>query len=551
MATNASQIRLYAAQRHVVEFGNGPLLVVAGPGTGKTRVLTERVRRLLSTGREHFRILALTFTNKAAREMEERLDDLGDLVTRTFIGTLHGFCLDMLSDRGKPVGVTSAPQIFELFSDRRQVLAEAVAADPLLNQELMLASDAKSRTRKLDQWLRAISNVKNHPITMSAIDDPLEQRIFDAYNLGLAASGAHDFDDLLLLAYRLLTENEKIAAFYRRLYRHICIDEAQDLNEAQYAVVRALCGTELTNVMMVGDPNQSIYGFTTSSPKYMQDFARDFRATKIQLDENFRSSSVVVDIAHALEPTYSVKGQLPIQGHAELLVGDDEDGEAKLVADEIQRLCKEGHADIEGPITPANCAILGRTKYALLAVEKELGSRKIAYFKRVTSLHENESELADDFQLALRTLANPRDQLHLTALLRRWRIKPEGEEISDSAHVASLLAKCAKLNDDRRCQAIADAISVANKPSTRLNIKPAIDVLRNYADSLPLDDKRAIYDDTEVMLREWDQYLRSQSSRTRGLSGFLSSMALGTSQQIKSDGAAALLTIHSSKRLRI
>jgi DNA helicase II / ATP-dependent DNA helicase PcrA len=114
MATNASQIRLYAAQRHVVEFGNGPLLVVAGPGTGKTPVLTERVRRLLSTGREHFRILALTFTNKAAREMEERLDDLGDLVTRTFIGTLHGFCLDMLSDRGKPVGVTSCPSSDDL-----------------------------------------------------------------------------------------------------------------------------------------------------------------------------------------------------------------------------------------------------------------------------------------------------------------------------------------------------------------------------------------------------------------------------------------------------
>jgi DNA helicase II / ATP-dependent DNA helicase PcrA len=269
MATSAWQVRLSSTQRRVVEFGDGPLLVVAGPGTGKTRVLTERVRRLLSIKREHFRVLALTFTNKAAREMEERLDDLGELRNRTFIGTLHGFCLDMLSDRGKPVGVTSTPQIFEQFSDRRQVLAEAVAADPLLNHELMTAGDSKERTRKLDQWLRAISNVKNHPITMSVINDPLEQRIFDAYNLGLAASGAHDFDDLLLLAYRLLIENEKIAAFYRRLYRYICIDEAQDLNEAQYAVVKGLCGTELTNVMMVGDPNQSIYGFTTSSPRFM------------------------------------------------------------------------------------------------------------------------------------------------------------------------------------------------------------------------------------------------------------------------------------------
>lgn len=288
---------------------------------------------------------------------------------------------------------------------------------------------------------------------MSMIDDPLEQRIFDTYNLGLEASGAHDFDDLLLLAYRLLTENEKIAAFYRRLYRYICIDEAQDLNEAQYAVVNALCGTELTNVMMVGDPNQSIYGFTTSSPRYMQDFARDFRATKIQLDENFRSSKVVVQIAHALEPTYSVKGQLPLKGHAELLVGDDEEGEAKLVADEIQRLCKEGHPDIEGPITPASCAVLGRTRYTLLAVEKELDLREIPYFRRVTSLHENESEVADDFQLALRVLANPRDQLHMSALLKRWNRKLDNEMIHDAEQVVTLLAECAKIIGEPRCQA--------------------------------------------------------------------------------------------------
>jgi DNA helicase-2/ATP-dependent DNA helicase PcrA len=498
---------------------------------------------------EHFRVLALTFTNKAAREMEERLDDLGELSRRTFIGTLHGFCLDMLADRGKPVGVTSTPQIFEQFSDRKQVLAEAVAADPLLNHELMMAGEAKDRSRKLDQWLRAISNVKNHPITMAVITDALEQRIFDAYNLGLEASGAHDFDDLLLLAYRLLTENEKIAAFYRRLYKYVCIDEAQDLNEAQYAVVKALCGADFNNVMMVGDPNQSIYGFTTSSPKHMKDFARDFGATTISLDENFRSSKVVVDIAHALEPTYSVKGQLPIKGHAELLVGADEEGEANLVADEMQRLCKEGHPDIEGPISPASCAVLGRTRYTLLAVEKELGSRGVPYFKRVTSLHENESQLADDFQLALRILANPRDQFHMAALLKRWDLKLKDKVISEAPQIVALLVACAKKKSMPRCRAIADAIEVVSQQAARLNIKPAIDVLRKHADTLSVNDRAAIYDDTEVMLREWDQYLRSSSSQTRALPGFLSSMALGTSQQIKSDGAAALLTVHSSKGL--
>lgn len=548
MASGASQIRLSPRQRQVVEFGEGALLVVAGPGTGKTRVLTERVRRLLSIQRGHFRVLALTFTNKAAREMEERLDDLGELRGRAFIGTLHGFCLDMLSDRGKSVGVNSTPQIFELFSDRRQVLAEAVAADPLLNHELMQAGDTKARMRRLDDWLRAISNVKNHPITIPEIAEPLEERIFDAYNAGLEASGAFDFDDLLLLAYRLLTGNEKIASFYRRLYRYICVDEAQDLNEAQYAVVKSLCGSDFKNVMMVGDPNQSIYGFTTSNPKYMKDFERDFHAKKISLEENFRSSKVVVDIAHALEQSYSVKGQLPIKGRAQLLVGDDEEGEARLVVDEIRRLCKEGHPDIEGPVTPASCAVLGRTRYTLLAVEKELASRNMPFYRRVTSLHENESKLADDFQLALRTLANPRDRLHMSTLIKRWHLKLDDKVLSEPAQIVAYIANCAKVTGEARCQAIAEAIGVMFSQNSRLNIKPAIEVLRKYADSLQRNERGQVYDDTEVMLREWDQFLRSSASPTRALPGFLSSMALGTSQQIRSDGTA-LLTVHSSKGL--
>ena len=548
MTPRTSEIRLSPTQRQVVEFDDGPFLVVAGPGTGKTRVLTERVRRLLSVQREHFRVLALTFTNKAAHEMEERLDDLGELSTRTFIGTLHGFCLNILADRGKPVGVTTTPQIFELFSDRRQVLAAAVTADPLLNQELRAAGDAKAQARRLDDWLRAISNVKNHPITIPEIADPLGQRIFDAYNAGLKASDAFDFDDLLLLAYRLLTENDKIASFFRRLYRYVCIDEAQDLNEAQYAVIKALCGSEFKNVMMVGDPNQSIYGFTTSSPKYMEDFEHDFGATKIFLAENFRSSKVVVDIARTLEPSYSVEGQLPIKGQARLLVGEDEGWEAKLIVDEIQRLCEYGHPDVEGKITPARCAVLGRTRYTLLAVENELGSRNVPFYRRVTSLHENASRVADDFQLALRTLANPRDQLHMSALMKRWGLKVDVPLVSDPAQIAKIIEDGAKLAGELQSQAVADAIRVLSKQSSRLNIKPAIDTLRNYADSLEPDERGAVYDDTEVMLREWDQYLRSGTAKTHALSGFLSSMALGTSQQIKQDGTA-LLTVHSAKGL--
>jgi DNA helicase II / ATP-dependent DNA helicase PcrA len=136
-------VQLSEEQRQVVEFDDGALLVVAGPGTGKTRVLTERVRRLLTSEPGHFRVLALTFTNKAAAEMIARLDDLGDQRKRAFVGTLLGFCLNMHTDRGKPVGITSPPQIFERTEDRRQILLESLMADPDLAEHLVQAGDAR------------------------------------------------------------------------------------------------------------------------------------------------------------------------------------------------------------------------------------------------------------------------------------------------------------------------------------------------------------------------------------------------------------------------
>ena len=135
----------------------------------------------------------------------------------------------------------------------------------------------------------------------------------------------------------------------------------------------------------------------------------------------------------------------------------------------------------------------------------------------------------------------------MSALLKRWNLTLDGV-ISEPAQVVGLMANCATVSGEARCQAIADAIDVIAKQNNQLNIKPAIEVLRRHADTLPANERGAVYDDTEVMLNEWDQYLRTAASKTRALPGFLSSMALGTSQQIKSDGAA-LLTVHSSKGL--
>src|SRR5205823_471711 len=162
----------------------------------------------------------------------------------------------------------------------------------------------------------------------------------------------------------------------------------QDLNEAQYAVLQALCGSEFDNVMMVGDPKQSIYGFNSSGPEYMSHFREDYAATYVELTENFRSSKAIVNIARSLEPTYQVDGQLPISGAAQLIVGKDEEDEARLVVDEILRLTDQGHPDIEGKVLFNRCAILGRTRFSLLAIEKELKARSVPFYKRLSSAYE-------------------------------------------------------------------------------------------------------------------------------------------------------------------
>lgn len=544
-----SGLRLSPRQKEVVEHTQGSLLVVAGPGSGKTRVLTERIRRLLTSESGHFRILALTFTNKAANEMAERLEDLGALRSRMFIGTLHGFCLEMLADRGKPLGLSGPPQIFEHLADRRQILYEAAALDPLLSEKLRNAGEPKAQNQLIGRWLQAIGRIKAHPESLDPAElDLFTQHVYEAYNGGLRATGAFDFDDLLLLGYRLLTEYPKIAGFYRRLYRFICIDEAQDLNEAQYCVLRALCGNEYKNVMMVGDPKQSIFGFNTSSPHYMQQFQEEFDAKQVELTENFRSSQAVLKAAQKLQSSYELQGQLPIKGKVQLIIGDNEEEEALLIVDSIEELMVDGHKDIEGDVTPERIAVLGRTRYALLHVESAFRARDIPFYKRLSSAHEFESDEVKEFLLGLRLVANPRDKFHFRTLSNHWGIQQAmWRELADGKAASELIEELATKTQDHRCQAVAQAISSVGKEPRGLDLSAAVSIVREYADTLSKEEtRRAIHEDAEILIKEWDEYLRSSSQSNRSISAFMSSMALGATQN-PSKGGVALLTVHSSK----
>ena len=541
-------VRLTAIQQQVVAHGDGAILVVAGPGSGKTRVLTERVRRLLDDSTQHFRVLALTFTNKAANEMIERLNDVPDIRKRAFVGTLHSFCMEVLANRGKPIGVDGLPNIFESFDDRKQVLANAVRSVPRLFAVLKATGDAKEQQRTLGRWLERISELKNSLVLPSMVDDEDERSLYESYDAELRASAALDYDDLLLLTYRLFEERPKVADFYQRQYRYICIDEAQDLNEAQYRLLVSLCGPEFKNVLMVGDPKQAIYVWNGADPKYLDLFERDFGARKITLTENFRCSRMVVDAARRLDSSYVVDGQLPVEGAVELIECDDEPSEARAVISKIKSLVSTGHPDIEGDISLGRCAVLGRNRFVFSALEEELKNEGLSFYKKLsTAAYQSESSIVEQFELALRILANPRDQLHLGILLKEWGAVeadlPTGTLRGDPLSVIQTLAKRAR----KGCaQAVMSAIAAMQWTGDDFRFLSALTNIEKFAKTLPEEDRALVLQDTCEWKKHWDYYVRSEPGGLHSIPSFLGQVALGTTQQPKDDGLA-LLTVHSAK----
>jgi DNA helicase-2/ATP-dependent DNA helicase PcrA len=536
-------------QQKIVHHSEGALLVIAGPGSGKTRVLTERIRRLLTEEKGHFRILALTFTNKAANEMKERLREFPNINQRTFIGTLHSFCLEVLANRGKPVGIEGRPNILESNQDRKQILLQAVMDDPELKYELNYVGEPKQQNQLLTSWFEIIEKAKRNLQIPEMLTEEIHKKVYEAYNESLRISNAVDFDDLLLLTYQLFTERPKIADFYRRLYKYICIDEAQDLNEAQYQVILALCGNDYRNVMMVGDPKQAIFGWNGANPKYLDNFEQDFKADRIEMRENFRSSQKVVNVAKILDPKYEVEGKLPIVGELKFIEAENEKNEAVLVLDYIKNLIDNGHPDVESPITWGSCALIGRTRYVLSSVEEELTKRGYPYYQQISFQDESESDLLKDFELCMRIIGNPRAHLHLEKLINRWNIDKNSASYKHFTNGVDILNSIGKQISCKKQKAVLAALEVIDWNEQNFNFIKALNALDEFANTLENSEERAlIIEDTRLWRKDWDVFIRSQPGGNHSLTSFLNHIALGTTQQAKHEGIA-LLTVHSAKGL--
>ena len=413
---------LNEAQRRAVEHRGSPLLIVAGAGSGKTRVLTRRIAHLLATGDARpGEILAITFTNKAAGEMKERVSELvGAQARAMWVSTFHSACVRILRSEANRLGISSSFTIYDQ--------ADSVRLMSMVVRDLDL--DAKRFAPR--SMLSQVSNLKNELIDYETFAgravNHMEQslaEVYAEYQRRLQRANAFDFDDLIGSAVAVLQLFPDVAEHYRRRFRHILIDEYQDTNHAQYMLVKELVGQTDNptpglapgQLCVVGDADQSIYAFRGATIRNIEEFERDYpNATTILLEQNYRSTQTILSAANAViarNASRRPKNLWSEAGAGEPIVAyvaDDEHDEASFVANEIDRLTDE-HG-----VKPSDCAVFYRTNAQSRSVE-EVFIRVGLPYRVVGGTRFYERKEIKDAIAYLKALANPADEVSLRRIL--------------------------------------------------------------------------------------------------------------------------------------
>ena len=548
------------AQKAAVAYTDGPLLVLAGAGSGKTKTLTHRIAYLLTHERVWpNEILAVTFTNKAAREMRERLAALIDQPnTRQFMpwmGTFHGICVRILRRDGPAIGVPSNFIIYD-EADRQGLIKQAM-------KQLSIAPD-KLKPRSVSA---AISNAKNDLLTpddyAAAAQYPNQQhiaKIYDRYEQLRSEAGALDFDDLLIETVRLLRDASEIRQKYRQYFKYILIDEYQDTNAAQYAIVKYLVN-DARNICVVGDDWQSIYSWRGADFKNILNFERDFPGAKvIKLEQNYRSTGAILEaaqkvIAKNVERTdkklWTAAGNgAPVQVQAVR----DESEEAYVVASRIAAQTSIGTHRY------GDFAILYRTNAQSFAFERAFMQQRIPY-QLVGGVRFYDRKEIKDIIAYLRLLYQPNDRMSFSRIANvpargigatslekflRWQNDNNMEIIASLVNVeqTSVLTPRAKKSLLRLGEILRElqALVLSNTSPSDI-IEKLIEKIayRDYVmDGTPQAEERD--DNLSVLIAD------AKSFAT--LPDFLEEAALMSSVDQQSDGEkVTLMTLHAAKGL--
>jgi ATP-dependent DNA helicase UvrD/PcrA len=404
-------------QREAVRHGEGPLLVLAGAGSGKTRVLTHRIAYLLATDRARpGEILAITFTNKAANEMRERVESLvGRSARAMWVTTFHSACARMLRADAERLGYSRGFTIYDESDSLRMLkrCMEELHVDPKRYPPRAIRaqiSGAKNQLVDADAYAQA----------QGSVFEETTAGVFHLYEKRMLAANAMDFDDLLVRTVNALELFEEVRERWRRTFRHVLVDEYQDTNHAQYRLLQLLT-SEHGNLMVVGDEDQSIYGFRHADIRNILDFERDFpEAGVVKLEQNYRSTQTILSAANAVVERN--RERRPKRLWTELAGGEplqlrelsDEHEEARWVAGEIERLCADEGVDREG------VAVFYRTNAMSRVLEDTLVRFELPYQVIGGTKFYERAEIKDAVAY-LSLLVNPADQVSFARIVNSPR----------------------------------------------------------------------------------------------------------------------------------
>jgi len=403
------------AQREAVLHGEGPLLVLAGAGSGKTRVIVHRVAQLVLRERVMpWHVLCVTFTNKAAGEMRERLQALlGDQAQQLWVSTFHAFGARFLRREAAAAGMPPSFPIYD-WDDQLRLVKQLMAELRLAEGEPTTARDVLSA---IDRWKNDALRPKEVRVWELDVERQAAKTVYQRYQQALQRAGAADFGDLIMRPLHLLEEDEGTRARWAARFRHILVDEFQDTNPAQYRLVRLLTGPK-RNVCVVGDDDQAIYRWRGADVSNILDFDREWAGARVvKLEQNYRSTRPILDAAHAVIAKAhrrrekrlwtEQEGGSPLQ----LLVGQDEHEEGERIARAVESAHGQG-APWE------SIAVLYRTNAQSRAIEAALRGRRIPYVVvRGTSFYERAE--VKDAAAYLRLALSPRSDLDLLRVVNR------------------------------------------------------------------------------------------------------------------------------------
>ncbi len=535
-------------QIEAVKHNEGPCLVLAGAGSGKTKVLTNRIAYLIENGVGDYNILAITFTNKAAKEMRDRVYNLvGDV--SSFIGTFHSLGLRIIREN---CGYLNLPSNFSIIdSDDVLTVIKKILKDMNLDTKQYSPSYIRNR----------ISFIKNQMLSDMDLDKffntPIDKIVVDVYykyNERLIASAAVDFDDLLLMPVRLFEHNKEILEHYQERYKYILIDEYQDTNPVQYKLSKLLA-SKYKNIFVVGDMNQSIYAFRQADYHNIVNFEKDYANAKtIKLEHNYRSTNNILNaandvISHNKERKdlrlYSDKGDGP---KITYLRSYDEKHEISLVIDEINKLYLDGYE-------PKDVAILYRTNAQSRAIEEVFASKGIPYKIYGSYYFYNRKEIKDLISY-LKLIYNDKDEISLRRIINVPK-RGIGDSAIKDIELRANLNQCSMYDalESKKELEFKDIIESIKKSSESLSLTELIDeVLDKSGMKKELESSHLIEDETRLEnLMEFKSITASYEERTGSvnLGDFLEEISLVSDQanHTEDGNVVTLMTLHSAKGL--